>query len=254
MTKRDSAADRPWFETFFDGLALDVWRRAVAPAETAAQARTIARWLDIRRDDRVLDVPCGNGRLSIPLARKGYRLTGIDLSAEFLDEARAASDAAGLSVDWRLGDMREIPPDPPFEGAFSFGNSFGYLDHGGTDAFAAAVAGALRPGCRFVLDTAMSAESVLPNLAERLWQPVGDMLMLVEHGYDAAESRLDTVYTFVRNGRTETRRAAHWIYTVSEIRRIFGRHGLETLALYGDLDETPFAVGDHQLFLVMEKR
>src|SRR3546814_7540743 len=80
------------------------------------------------------------------------------------------------------------------------------------------------------------------------------MLMLVEHDYEASESRLDTVYTFIRDGRTETRRAAHWIYTVSEIRRLFARRGLETVAVLGDLAGAPFAVGDHQLYLIFEKR
>ncbi|HET8727701.1 MAG TPA: methyltransferase domain-containing protein, partial [Alphaproteobacteria bacterium] len=175
--------------------------------------------------------------------------------AGFVEEARAAAAAEpALRLEFRQADMREIPPDPPFDGAFSFGNSFGYLDRDGTDAFAAALARALRPGARFVLDTAMTAESVLPNLGERLWHPVGDMLMLVEHAYDSAESRLDSVYTFVRNGRAESRRAVHWIYTVGEIRRLFARHGLETVGFHGDLDGAPFEVGGHQLYLIFQKR
>lgn len=249
---KTAAAGDPWYETFFKGLALELWRQAVPAKATAAEARAVARWLGLGPGARVLDVPCGNGRLALPLARRGLRVTGIDQSAEFIDEARAA--AAGLAVDWIRADMRAIPADPPFDGALCLGNSFGYLDPKGSDAFAEAVGRALRPGGRFVLHTAMAAECVLPNLDRRLWHPVGDMLMLVEHAYDAAESRLDSAYTFVRAGRTETRDAVHWIHTVAEIRRMFARSGLETVAIHADRNGTPFAVGDDQLYLVFEKR
>lgn len=243
-----------WYRDFFQGETLAVWRQAMTPRVTAAEARAIAGWLRPPRGGRLLDVPCGNGRLAVALAKRGYALTGIDLAGDFIAEARQASARAGVEIDWRQDDMREIPAEPPFDGAFCFGNSFGYLPPSGTARFAAALAGALKPGARFVLDTAMSAESVLPNLEQRLWHPVGDRLMLVEHDYVAAESRLDTTYTFIHEGRTETRHAEHFIHTVAETRRFFETAGFDTVALHGTLDGEPFAVGGHQLYALFERR
>lgn len=254
MARSPAAGARPWYAAFFDGMALELWRQAIPRRVTAAEAAAIPRWLGVRAGARLLDVPCGNGRLSLPLARRRFRVTGIDQSAEFIAEARAAAVEAGLDAAFLVADMREIPDAAPFDGAFCLGNSFGYLDAAGTEAFADALARALRPGARFLLHTAMTAESVLPAIAERIWHPAGDMLMLVENSYDAAESRLDSVYTFVRDGRTETRRAVHWIFTVGEIRRLFARHGLDAVALHGDLAGGPFEAGDENLYLVLERR
>jgi cyclopropane fatty-acyl-phospholipid synthase-like methyltransferase len=54
-----------WFETFFEGLALDLWRAAVMPEQTAREASFLADHLKLRSGMSVLDVPCGNGRHAI---------------------------------------------------------------------------------------------------------------------------------------------------------------------------------------------
>ena len=144
-----------WFETFFQGPAVDFWTRAIPPALTLADVDFLEKTFDVKQGARLLDVPCGNGRHSIELARRGYRVTGIDLSDEFLAAARAELDA-----DWRKGDMRELELESStFDGAFCFGNSFGYLDHAGVESFLAALAGALKPAAKLVIETGVTAES-----------------------------------------------------------------------------------------------
>ncbi|MAE60396.1 MAG: hypothetical protein CMJ49_03465 [Planctomycetaceae bacterium] len=65
-------------------------------------------WLDQARqnDGPVLEMACGTGAVAIPLARAGHDVTGFDLSEAMLDEAKRKSEAAGVAVDWRQGDMR----------------------------------------------------------------------------------------------------------------------------------------------------
>lgn len=56
----------------------------------------------------VLELACGTGRLTIALAREGFRITGIDNSAAMLDEARRKSAEAGVAVEWVEADMRDF--------------------------------------------------------------------------------------------------------------------------------------------------
>jgi len=58
---------------------------------------------------RVLDLGCGTGRYTVPLAATGARVTGLDLAASMLDRAAAKLAAAGLTADLRRGDMTELP-------------------------------------------------------------------------------------------------------------------------------------------------
>src|SRR5262245_19352782 len=148
MTGVDGA---PWWTTFFHGVALDLWRAAVSPEATRAQADELARLLDLAPGERVLDVPCGNGRLTLELARRGFPAAGVDLAGEFVAEAREHARRDGLAVRVEQADMRALPWRDEFDAAFCTGNSFGYFDDDGHLAFARAVRGALRPGGRFVL-------------------------------------------------------------------------------------------------------
>src|SRR5438309_10894558 len=121
-------ADRSnWFEDFFHGIANDLWRKAVTAEQTRAEADFLERTLG--KKGRLLDIPCGNGRHSLELARRGCRATGVDLSTEFIAEAKATAITANLSVKFQLGDMRRLAFDEEFDGAFRMGNSFGYFEY-----------------------------------------------------------------------------------------------------------------------------
>jgi SAM-dependent methyltransferase len=248
-----------WYRTFFAGLALELWRRAIPPGQTRAEADFLERALEVRPGARLLDVPCGNGRLALVLAERGYTVTGVDLSAEFLAEGQAAARRAGLTIDLREGEMSALEallaPEErgASDGAFCFGNSFGYHDRAGTAAFLAGLAAALRPGARLAIDTGMAAESFLPELNDRRWWEVDGMLLLVEHDYDVAEGRLDTDYTFIAGRRRETRRACHWIYTVGEAVHLLAGAGFATEALWADLERTPYEPGAPRLLLLARR-
>lgn len=243
-----------WYENFFYGVALDLWRKAVTVEQTRAEADFLIQTLHPAAGARLLDVPCGNGRHSLELAARGYRVTGVDIAGEFIREARDRAAAAALNVEWLLVDMRLLPWQAEFDGAFCFGNSFGYLDNAGMKAFVAALSRALKPGAHFVLETGMAAESLLPGLQLRRWFRVDDILLLIESRYHAAESRLDNEYTFVQDGKIETRSSSHWVYTVAEIRRLLDQVGLTTQALHGSLDGQPFQLGSPRLLLVAQKQ
>lgn len=155
-----------WYEQFFYGLAVDFWRKAVPAEQTRDEAAFIVEALNLQPGARVLDVPCGLGRHSVELSRRGYQMTGVDLSDESIAEARRSSAAAGLSIDWIHADMNALDKtcDPEqFDGAFCFGNSFGYADYNTTTDFLRALHHCLKNGAGFVLDTGLAAESWMPN-------------------------------------------------------------------------------------------
>ena len=247
-----------WYETFFHGVTLELWRRAIPPELTKAEAEFLVQNLNCEVGARVLDVPCGNGRLTFELAKRGYRMTGIDIAEEFIEEARASSarltddqaPATAGGSDFILGDMRNIEGLGVYDGAFCFGNSFGFLEYRDMEKFLAAIARALKPGARFIVNTAMAAESVLPDFEEQSCHEMGDIVMTIKERYLAEESCIDSEYVFERNGATDSRKAKHWIYTVAEIRRMLERAGFTVLSCVGSLQGEPFKLGSRELFVV----
>jgi SAM-dependent methyltransferase len=192
-----------------------MWLQALPTEHTQREADRLVRLLAASPGAEILDVPCGAGRLSLPLAERGYRLTGVDWSSEFLGHARARD--ALRQVTWEQRDMRDLPWPEQFDGAFCVGNSFGYLDDEGNAAFLRAVRAVLKPGGRFVLETPMVLENLLNHLHPRPWWKAGDVYLLVENQYDPARARLDIEYTFMSNGRVEVRRGSHRAYTYREL-------------------------------------
>jgi SAM-dependent methyltransferase len=192
-----------------------MWLQAVPEEHTQREAERLARLLAAPAGAEILDVPCGAGRLALPLAGRGYRVTGVDRSPEFLAHARSRD--ASDQVTWEQRDMRTLPWPERFDGAFCLGNSFGYLDDEGNAAFLRSVRHALKPGGRFVLDTPMIIENLLTHLQPRPWWKAGDVYLLVDNQYDPAAARLNIEYTFVSSGRVEVRRGSHRAYSYREL-------------------------------------
>jgi SAM-dependent methyltransferase len=252
-----------WYEDFFHGVALDLWRKAISPQQTRAEADFLVKVLQCEAGSHLLDVPCGNGRLSHELARQGYRVTGVDISAEFIEEARVGSmsdppaDAGGTDtvaqVEFILGDMRAVEGEAIYDGAFCFGNSFGFLAYDDMEKFLIGIARALKAGARFVIETGMAAESIIPKFEAHASHQVEDILLTINEQYRAEESCVDSEYIFEHDGKTESRKAKHWIYTAAEIKRMLERSGFAVLNLFGSLKCEPFVLGSDELYVIAQR-
>ena len=252
-----------WYEDFFHGVSLDLWRKAISPKQTKREADFLVKALGCNKGSHLLDVPCGNGRLSLELARRGWRVTGVDIAEEFIAEASAntLSDQTAEAdrtdsiapADFLLGDMRHLQGEAIYDGAYCFGNSFGFLEYSDMETFLRGVARALRPGARFIIETGMAAESVLQNFEAVTSHQIDDISLTIKEQYLAEESCIDTEYVFEQNGKTESRKAKHWIYTVGEIRRMLEHAGFEIKNLYGSLKCGPYTLGADELFVIAER-
>lgn len=242
-----------WWENFFHGVALDFWRAAISNEQTRAEADFIQKHLQLSPKAKVLDVPCGNGRLSLELATRGFALTGVDIAVEFLEEAKQKSDDAGLNIDWHHREMRDLRWIAEFDGAFCFGNSFGYLKDDENADFLQALSQTLKPGARFILDAPAIAECILPNFKPQRLIELGGITTTIESRYDHELGRLYNDFTFTRSGETDKRQSSQRIYTYRELAELLSLARLQTEVEFGSLDEQPFGLGSQRLLLVCKK-
>ncbi len=248
------AAASDWWKTFFNGTMAEGWLQAMPEEQTRLEADFAEQVLEVRPPARLLDVPCGGGRHAHALAARGYQMTGVDISPYFLSAARARPVADGGQLRWEQREMRDLPWPAAFDGAYSLGNSFGYYDDEGNAGFLRAVAEALKPGARFLLDTSYLVEGLLPGLQERAWYQWGDFLTLADRRYDIAEGRLHVEYTTIHGGKTEKWAMSARLHTYREVRALMEAAGFTDLKGYGSLAREPFQLGSRQLLLVGTKR
>lgn len=115
----------------------------------ADAGRTAVEAAEVSGGDEVLDVACGAGNATIPAAKTGAKLTGLDLTPELLDAGRAAAAAEGVEIEWVEGDAEQLPfEEASFDAVLSvFGCMFA-PDH---RLAAGEIARVLRPGGRIAV-------------------------------------------------------------------------------------------------------
>lgn len=209
--------DPEWWRDHFSGLMLDLWGAIVPPERAAGDAAFLERKLGLQAGARVLDVPCGDGRVAIVLAGRGFRMTGIDISPGMIAAARDGAAAQGVSVDLREGEMRDLPDDGSFDAAYCWGDSFGYMDDAANAAFLDSVRGALRPDGLFALEVQMLAEVLERRFAESDSGMAGDISVAIRRGWDRATGRLTVNYDLERDGTTESSWTSYRVYALGEL-------------------------------------
>jgi len=239
-----------WQDGFFKDVAVEMWKLAIPAQQTTLEVEYLEKTLRPPKEGRLLDICCGHGRHAVPLAGRGYRVTGVDSSEDALTEARKSG--AG-NATWELRDMLDLPWTAEFDGAYCFGNSFGYLDRDGAQRFLGAASRALKAGARFAMDTGMTAESILLLGPGQRWFRTGDILTLSERRFDVAAGRLDLVYTFLRGAEANTRPTSSYYFTVSELIWMHLQAGLKLVEAIGSVQGEPYSLGSRGLILVTER-
>ncbi|NIJ54366.1 class I SAM-dependent methyltransferase [Dyadobacter arcticus] len=241
-----------WYETFFSGLNCEMWERAAVPDWTENEVDFLLKVFGDKVTS-ILDIPCGFGRHTISLARRGFNVTGLDISAEFISTLRDQLATENLPVTVIQGDILTTTFSQKFDAAYCLGNSFGYVDDDGMNLFVQNVSAALKTGARLVINSGLVAESILVNFPKTKQFVLGDMVMDISNSYDMRESCMITELTYTKPDRIEKHSFKHYVYTLSEIRRLLRKHGLKTIDVYNSTEMVPYQLGDAQIYLVAEK-
>jgi SAM-dependent methyltransferase len=212
-----------WDESFATGY--EAW--------SAHMTADVACYVELARaaDGPVVELAIGNGRVAIPVARAtGRPVVGVDTSPAMLEQARVRAAEAGVRLDLRRADMRELALDEPAALVYC---PFRALLHLPTWADRRRtferVAAALRPGGRFAWNALAFDHRIAAELDGRHQdEPVGHT-----YRYSVADNRIDIVHDDGATSRL-------WWATKNEWLGLIDVAGLEVEALYGGFAGEPF--------------
>ena len=227
----------PWYAELFRHLRpyFDV----ILPKTTNDQARYLLRKLRLKRGMSFLDCPCGIGRISIPLARAGIKVTGVDLNQEYLDELTTKATRAKRVIPVVRSDMRRINYKNRFDAAGNLWTSFGYFEDDRENLLALKkMFTALKPGGRFCLHV-INRDFILTHYTETDWQEIGGVLYTESRQFDFAKSINRGVWTVREPGKTTRHEIGIRMYSYHELITMFRQVGFHEIEGYGSTKDEP---------------
>jgi len=222
-----------------------------APGQVAA----VVELLGIEAGAAVLDLPCGVGRHSLELVRRGFRVTGVDRTAAYLETAREKATAEGLGLELIQADMRVFVRPHAFDAAVNLFTSFGYFEDPAEDRQVAEnFFRSLRPGGALAMEM-MGKEILARIFSPRDWQQLADGSLFLQER-DVARD-----WTWVCNrwivvgpdGQRYEYTLGHRLYDGAGLRALLLEAGFASVDLYGSLEGAPYDRGAQRLVAVARK-
>ena len=241
-----------WFEAFFGADYFEIYRDFFSPEATAADVEGIVSLLGLTPGARVLDLACGYGRHAIPLAERGFAVTGYDLSEPFLERARAEAAVRGASVRWVRGDMRALPFEQEFDAVINIFTSFGYFANDADDLEALGrVRRALVPGGHLLVET-LHRDGLLARFQPRIeYTTSTGARVRRNYVWDLARNVIDDRVELTRpDGSQAGYTSALRVRSLHEWLGLVRRAGLEPVAWHGGLDGSPLELASRRLVLI----
>ncbi|MEU8385047.1 class I SAM-dependent methyltransferase [Streptosporangium sp. NPDC048865] len=229
-----------WFEdetlwTDFSEVLFSAERAGEAEARVASSPL-----LRVPAGAAVLDLGCGPGTYTIPLARRGAEVTGVDLSAALLDRAAVAASEAGVDVRLVRADMREFVEPDRFDLVISMYTSFGlFADHDENMRVLRNVWASLAPGGRIMIDLygkeILAREGGEPKIIDV------DGGTLVVRGTVLDEwTRFRDDFLLVRGDRAYRAFVVHNLYSAVELKAMLVEAGFADVECFGGFGAEPF--------------
>ncbi|MCE1248645.1 MAG: class I SAM-dependent methyltransferase [Firmicutes bacterium] len=241
-----------WFDDFFDDSYLKTythlnWER------TSRDADLITHLLGLTPELDILDIPCGFGRHSIELTKRGYKVTGVEYSQTQIDFAERLMVEHNAPFEIIHADMRFLNIDKKFDILFNYFTSFGYFSDEENEKTLLNFFTVLKPGGRILLDIG-NRDAILKQFQPACVTRLEDGTMFVEERkYDPLTGRMSAVHTIVSpDGRITERMLDHRSYTAYELIAMFKSAGFEILNVYGDGDQ-PLQTFSRRICIVARK-
>lgn len=227
--------------------------------DTERQTDFLIEKLSLHAGEKILDLACGFGRHSIALARRGFSVTGIDLTAAYIDYAAAQAKKEGLSVRFIRSDIRSVEFENEFDVVLNIADgAIGYLENEKENLkIFDVISKALKRGGRHFMDI-MNADYAETHFPCRLWDSGKRGLTLSQFEWDPTTKimlygQLDFPYgeplkkPFIEQGNP-TR-----LYSLCEIRKILSDRDMTVKESFSDFDGTPSSENGIQLMVLSEK-
>lgn len=215
----------------------DMWRQA------EEESKELPRLLRISPPAALLDLGCGPGRYAIPLARHGYRVTGVDRTEAYLEEADRRAAEAGVEIELLRDDMRDFRRPGAFDAVISMQTSLGFFEDPQEDVQVLRnVHASLGPRGAVLIHT-MGKEILGRIFQPTEWREIAGETWLYERRVADGWSRMHNRWIRYKDGERSEYHIDHRLFSAQELRDLLHGSGFDRTEVYGGLDGSAY---DHE--------
>lgn len=227
--------------------------------DTVHQVDFLIEKLALRKGEKILDLACGFGRHALELSRRGFDVTGVDITPAYIDFATRQAQQEQLPAKFICADIRELSFDAEFDVVLNMADgAIGYLENDEENLkIFQVVAKALKPGGRHFMDI-MNGDYARTHFPCKLWDAGEKCLTLSNFEWNSETSTL--IYGQLDFAYGEPLQAPEMVegnpirlYTLEEVINILKPLHMNVFASFADFSGKPASVNDIQLMVCSRK-
>jgi len=243
-----------WFEN--DDFWRDFYPFMFSDERFAATPDEVSRILALTQcsGGSVLDLCCGPGRHSVELARRGFKVTGVDRSPFLLAKAREHATKSGVSVEWVKQDMRDFIRLGSFDLACSLFTSFGYFEDEQDDLRVLRnIHQSLKENGVLIMEM-LGKERLAHVWKDTMCTELADGSLIFQRPQIRDDwTRIRSEWTLVKDGHSRTFTFEHTIYSGRELKDRLLSCGFKQVQLFGDPQGSSYGLDAQRLIAVARK-
>ena len=249
------ALDSNWYKSIWN---LDIKEQSWVQ-DTENQVDFIINTLGLTGKGRILDLACGFGRHALSLARRGYQITGVDITEEFIKDAIKNANSEGLDAQFINGDIRDLHFANEYDVVLNLADgAIGYLesDEENLKIFDV-ISNALKPGGKHFMDIG-NAEHAEHYFPVQYWDAGEKALSVSRFEWDVQKRIMlygDNTIVYGESAKKPdiAYGAPQRLYSIDEINRIWEQRGLEVVQTFADYYGKDASYKEFQLMVYSRK-
>jgi len=207
----------------------------------------------VSSNPKVLDLCCGFGRISSELARRGFSVTGVDITESYLKTAKEEASLDNLNIEYIQADAREFVRPGFFDLAVNLYISFGYFEKQEDDLLMVRNAyESLKEDGSFIIET-LGKEIAVRDFVETEWFERAGFMVLTKYAVVDSWTFLKNHWILIKDGKKIERIFSQRLYSASELRDLMLSAGFSKVEIYGDWDESPYDKRAAKLIVIGRK-
>ncbi|MHB8581465.1 MAG: class I SAM-dependent methyltransferase [Ignavibacteriaceae bacterium] len=241
-----------WFSDLYDEFRMRTGFGRVPAKETRKDVDFLCDVLKLNEGDKVLDLFCGAGRHSLELAKKGYKVTGIELNPNYLELAKKLCKEKFNTPNFILGDVRKIYYGKGYDAVIIMFSSFGYFSDVEDKLILRKAFNALKPGGRFFMEI-LNRDWILKNYIKVQDTKVDGIRVVDKRDFDNLTSRNNFIIKRYEKNGVVTKSGSWRLYSAHEIKNILEDIGFRYIAGYSNLKKEPLRTDTRLMRMVFKK-